>query len=182
MSEVHRFWCDLKLTLHTNTHTVCFVRSPPSCCRQITLECLGVQSNPLFKCVCFVFQNVLWPVGLRVCHAARQLWGKGAPRVVFTFVCVCIQLEETAVFMPKNNALPPAHPSSPSPLSSFFCIFPMKFWNLHSPPFSFTFSTLSPPSTPCLSFFCRYLCSLFQSFHSKFSRSFKELYTISFHW
>lgn len=75
---------------HKHTHTVCFIQSPPSRYRQITLECLGVQSNPLFKCVCLVFQNVLWPVGLWVCHAARQRQGKGAPRVVFTFVCACV--------------------------------------------------------------------------------------------
>lgn len=82
---------------HTHTHTHGLFHWIPSFSLQTDYTGVSGHAVKLFKCVCLVFQNVLWPVGLWVCHAARQRQGKGAPRVVFTFVCarVCVFSWET---------------------------------------------------------------------------------------
>lgn len=112
---------------------------PIPCFKQMTLECLGMQSN-LGVCVCQMSSlYVLWPAGF-----VFVMW-QDSDRVMahhvlclhlFVCVCVCIQLGDTAAFIAKNFVFPPARPSSPQSLSSFFPSLPLK-QDLCSSPCSF---------------------------------------------
>lgn len=106
-----------------HTHAVCLFlwSSPSSCCKQMTLECLGVQSNrecvrlcmdvcvsvswvPCMFCglwaLCFLFFFcVMWQ---------KELWGNGALCAVLTYVCLCVYSADRPCgiffFPPKINS------------------------------------------------------------------------------
>lgn len=71
---------------------------------------------------------VLWSVGPVFVFVMRQESDRLMVHSVLClhlFLCVCIQLGDTAAFIPKNNCFPRARPSSLPSLSPFFPSLPL---------------------------------------------------------
>lgn len=137
MDGVYCLWHDLKLTpSHKITRTptdpqvyphifmctqcVCFFQTslPPL----LQTDDTGVSGRAVKPwCVCQLSSlYVLWPVGF-----VFVMWQDSDTCCVYICLCVCIQLGDTAAFITKNNVFPPARPSSPQSLSSFFPSLPL---------------------------------------------------------